>query len=78
MNPHRLTPFNPTCPSTDASAVPAGAADVVLIVDDVPDNLALLHDALDEAGYTVLVATDGPARCSCARQARPTSCCWTR
>ena len=31
----------------------------VLIVDDVPDNLALLHDALDEAGYTVLVATHG-------------------
>ncbi|MBV8605588.1 MAG: response regulator [Pelomonas sp.] len=31
----------------------------VLIVDDVPDNLALLHDALDEAGYTVLVATSG-------------------
>ena len=31
--------------------------DVVLIVDDVPENLSLLHDALDEAGYTVLVAT---------------------
>jgi len=34
-------------------------SDVVLIVDDVPDNLAVLHDALDESGYTVLVATDG-------------------
>ena len=32
---------------------------VILIVDDVPDNLALLSDALDEAGYMVLVATDG-------------------
>lgn len=32
---------------------------MVLIVDDVPDNLALLHTTLDEAGYTVLVATDG-------------------
>ena len=31
---------------------------VVLIVDDQPDNLSLLHDALDEAGYTVLVAFD--------------------
>lgn len=31
----------------------------VLIVDDVPDNLAVLHDALDAAGYTVLVATEG-------------------
>ena len=27
-------------------------SDVVLIVDDVPDNLAVLHDALDAAGYT--------------------------
>ena len=34
-------------------------ADIVLIVDDVPENLSLLHDALDEAGYTVLVATNG-------------------
>lgn len=33
--------------------------DVALIVDDVPDNLALLSDALSDAGYTVLVATDG-------------------
>jgi DNA-binding response OmpR family regulator/DNA-binding CsgD family transcriptional regulator len=34
-------------------------SDVVLIVDDVPDNLSLLHDALDEFGYTVLVAVNG-------------------
>ena len=25
-------------------------SEVVLIVDDVPDNLAVLHDALDESG----------------------------
>ncbi len=31
----------------------------VLIVDDVPENLSLLSTALDEAGYMVLVATDG-------------------
>jgi DNA-binding NarL/FixJ family response regulator len=31
----------------------------VMIVDDVPANLALLSDALDEAGFRVLVATDG-------------------
>ena len=36
-------------------------SDIVLIVDDVPGNLALLHDALDEAGYAVLVATHGDA-----------------
>jgi len=33
--------------------------DVALIVDDVPENLSLLSDALSDAGYTVLVATDG-------------------
>lgn len=33
--------------------------DVALIVDDVPENLSLLSDALSEAGYSVLVATDG-------------------
>ncbi|MFN3988028.1 MAG: response regulator [Rhodocyclaceae bacterium] len=44
---------------------------VVLIVDDVPENLSLLHDALDEAGYVVLVATHGEAALSRARQSLP-------
>ena len=44
---------------------------VVLIVDDVPDNLSLLHDALDDAGYTVLVATHGEAALQRASQALP-------
>jgi CheY-like chemotaxis protein len=43
----------------------------VLIVDDVPDNLAVLHDALDAAGYTVLVATDGASALQRAVQADP-------
>jgi DNA-binding response OmpR family regulator/DNA-binding CsgD family transcriptional regulator len=46
-------------------------SDVVLIVDDVPDNLSVLHDALDESGYTVLVATAGEAALQRAEQARP-------
>ena len=46
-------------------------SDVVLIVDDVPDNLSVLHDALDESGYTVLVATSGEAALKRARQALP-------
>ena len=46
-------------------------SDLVLIVDDVPDNLALLHDALEESGYTVLVATSGEAALARAAQARP-------
>ena len=44
---------------------------MVLIVDDVPDNLAVLHDALDESGYTVLVATHGEAALQRAAQALP-------
>lgn len=34
---------------------------VVLVVDDSPDTLALLHDTLVESGYTVLVADNGKA-----------------
>ena len=51
-----MTPISETKPSESG-----GNADLVLIVDDVPDNLAVLHDALDESGYTVLVATNGEA-----------------
>lgn len=45
--------------------------DIVLIVDDVPENLSLLHDALDEAGYMVLVATNGESALQSARKNRP-------
>ncbi len=56
----------------DARRAPAGeAVGVVLIVDDIPDNLAVLHDALDESGYTVLVATDGASAIARAAQALP-------
>ena len=48
-----------------------GATTRVLIVDDVPDNLSVLHDALDESGYTVLVATDGASALQRAAQAQP-------
>jgi DNA-binding response OmpR family regulator/DNA-binding CsgD family transcriptional regulator len=44
---------------------------VVLIVDDVPDNVSLLHDAMDEAGYTVLIALDGESALQRAAQALP-------
>lgn len=48
-----------------------GGRGIVLIVDDVPENLSVLHDALDEAGYTVLVATHGEAALARARQSLP-------
>ncbi|HEX5127062.1 MAG TPA: response regulator transcription factor [Rhodocyclaceae bacterium] len=47
------------------------SADIVLIVDDVPDNLSMLHDALDESGYTVLVATNGESALQRARHSLP-------
>lgn len=46
-------------------------ADLVLIVDDIPENLSVLHDALDESGYTVLVATNGESALQRARQSVP-------
>jgi len=54
-----------------ASRFDRSQSDVVLIVDDVPDNLSVLHDALDESGYTVLVATSGEAALQRAEQAVP-------
>jgi DNA-binding NarL/FixJ family response regulator len=47
--------------AASAEGVRADARPVVLIVDDTPANLAYLSDALDEAGYMVLVALDGDA-----------------
>ena len=44
---------------------------IVLIVDDTPDNLALLSDALDMAGYMVLVALDGASALERMQRRRP-------
>lgn len=60
-----MTQLNPMQQARHASP------DTVLIVDDVPDNLSLLHDALDEAGYTVLVATNGESALQRAQHSRP-------
>jgi DNA-binding response OmpR family regulator len=43
----------------------------ILIVDDAPDNLALLSDALDDAGYRVLVALDGSSALNRIQRRRP-------
>ncbi|WP_028240180.1 response regulator [Stutzerimonas azotifigens] len=44
---------------------------VVLIVDDVPDNLALLSSALEQAGYMILVALDGASALERMRRIKP-------
>ncbi|MBD1598911.1 response regulator [Pseudomonas typographi] len=46
-------------------------AGTVLIVDDEPHNLALLHGALDDAGYRVLVALDGHSALQRLERRRP-------
>jgi DNA-binding NarL/FixJ family response regulator len=45
--------------------------DRVLVVDDTPDTLALLTDALEEAGMTVLVALDGESAIERAQKVLP-------
>lgn len=50
---------------------PPNEKGVILIVDDTPDNLALLSDALDEAGYMVLVALDGNSALARIQRRRP-------
>ncbi|HYS65674.1 MAG TPA: response regulator [Paraburkholderia sp.] len=44
---------------------------VVLIVDDTPDNLALLSDTLHASGYAVLVALDGQSALQCLSRITP-------
>jgi DNA-binding response OmpR family regulator/DNA-binding CsgD family transcriptional regulator len=64
-------PPTASAPLKTAALDPGRDSLVVLIVDDVPDNVAPLHDALDEAGYTVLVALDGESAIRRATQALP-------
>lgn len=45
--------------------------DIVLVVDDSPGTLGMLTDALEEAGYTVLVATDGAAAVGVVERVTP-------
>lgn len=45
--------------------------DTVLVVDDAPDSLGFLTDTLDEAGYTVLIATDGESALHLVSQITP-------
>ena len=45
--------------------------DVALVVDDLPETLRLLTDALDGAGMTVMVAMDGAAAMRIVEQITP-------
>ena len=61
-----------TLSTTPTEHTPSAAErGVILIVDDTPDNLALLSDALDEVGYMVLVALDGLSALNRIQRRRP-------
>src|ERR1700689_2853875 len=45
--------------------------DTVLVVDDTPETLHLLTDTLDQAGFTVLIATDGESALTLVAQNTP-------
>jgi DNA-binding NarL/FixJ family response regulator len=45
--------------------------DTVLVVDDTPENLGFLTDMLDQAGFTVLIATDAVAALELVDQITP-------
>lgn len=45
--------------------------DTVLVVDDTPETLGFLTDTLDQAGYTVLIATDGMSALDLVEQVTP-------
>jgi DNA-binding NarL/FixJ family response regulator len=47
------------------------AREVVLVVDDSPETLRMLTDALDQAGMTVMVALDGSAAMKVVEQITP-------
>ena len=45
--------------------------DIVLVVDDSPDALGLIHDALENAGLEVLLALEGKQALTIAKRIRP-------
>lgn len=44
---------------------------IVLLIDDVPDTVRMIAEALDEDGFTVLVATDGASALRRVARIRP-------
>jgi DNA-binding NarL/FixJ family response regulator len=52
-------------------SIESGKRDVALVVDDSPETLRLLTDALDGAGMTVMVALDGASAMRIIEQITP-------
>jgi DNA-binding response OmpR family regulator/DNA-binding CsgD family transcriptional regulator len=68
---HHFEPVPSVVSSVCSTSVDLSASGVVLLVDDVHENLDVLRDALDEAGYAVWVATQGVAALQIAAQIQP-------
>jgi DNA-binding response OmpR family regulator len=45
--------------------------DIILLVDDSPDSLSFLTDALEQSGYSVLIATSGASALSIVERITP-------
>lgn len=50
---------------------PTNKSDIVLVVDDSPDALSLIHDTLEAANMDVLVALEGKQALTIAKRIRP-------
>ena len=52
-------------------AEPTQPRDIVLLVDDSPEALGFLTDALEQSGFSVLIATSGPAALNIVERISP-------
>ena len=53
------------------SAQAAAPRDIVLLVDDSPEALGFLTDALEQSGFSALIATSGQAALNIAERITP-------
>ena len=60
---------------TDARATSRGRRRI-LIIEDEPDLVRGLRDALEFEGFEVVSAGTGARACACCASAGPIWCCW--
>ncbi len=64
----------PARPARRRKGLAMTARDILLIVDDSPEALGFLTDALEQSGYSVLIATSGQAALNVVDRITPTWC----
>lgn len=60
-----------TLPALQTESSVISRSDIILVVDDSPDALSLINDALEDAGMDVLVALEGRQALNIARKMKP-------